>query len=112
MALQAKYILIDDIDGSNAKDTVSFAVGRNYYEIDLNLGHLDEFNRDLDKWIKYARKVSARKAGRSGRVGSGTPNDAAKVRAWAEEQGIELAQRGRIPNAVREQYEEAMRNRK
>ncbi len=106
MATQARYILIDDIDGSNAKETVTFAVGRNYYEIDLSLQHLDEFNADLEKWIKHARRVTSR---RSGRAGAGA-NDAVKVRAWAEEQGIVLAKRGRIPSAVREQYQEAMRN--
>ncbi|MFT0762178.1 Lsr2 family protein [Scrofimicrobium sp. R131] len=103
MATQAKYILIDDIDGSNAKDTVSFAVGRTHYEIDLNLQHLDEFNQDMNKWVKYARKVPARRQGRTVRTAAPV-GDAAQIRTWAKERGIVLAQRGRIPSSVREQY--------
>lgn len=104
MATQAKYILIDDIDGSNAKDTITFAVGRTQYEIDLNLQHIDEFNRDLDKWIKHARRVPARRQARQVRTGVG-PSDAPQIREWAKDRGIELARRGRIPVAVREQYQ-------
>ena len=105
MATQARYILIDDIDGSNAKETIQFAVGKNRYEIDLNLHHADEFRRDLDKWIKYARKATNRRQSRSQRIPSGLVGDASAIRAWAKEQGIQLADRGRIPAAVREQYE-------
>ncbi len=109
MATQARYILIDDIDGSNAKETIIFSVGRTNYEIDLNLQHADEFRQALAKWIKHARKVSGRRSVRGQRAGSAAASDAPAIRAWAKERGIDLADRGRIPTAVREEYEQEKR---
>lgn len=100
---QARFVLIDDVDGSTAQETVFFAVGKQQYEIDLNGEHLQEFNRDLDRWLKHARKISSRRTGRVA-VAAGGANDAPLIRAWAKERGTALSQRGRIPTSVREQY--------
>lgn len=102
MATKKRYILIDDIDGSNAAETVMFAVGRNRYEIDLSLEHVAEFNEDLEKWIKHARRAPVRRQTKVSRTG--TLNDAPQIRAWAASKGIEVAERGRIPSALRDQY--------
>lgn len=99
---QARFVLIDDIDGSVAQETVTFAVGRQQYEIDLNAQHLEEFNNDMARWVKVARRVSGRRAQKV--ASTSAPNDATLIRSWAAERGIELSGRGRIPASIREQY--------
>ncbi len=99
---QARFVLIDDIDGSNAQETVNFAVGRQQYEIVLNAKHVEEFNADMARWIKGARRVSQRRSQKTPTVT--IANDASLIRAWATERGIELSGRGRIPAIIREQY--------
>lgn len=103
MAREARYVLIDDIDGSPAKETVRFAVGRDYFEIDLKERHVEEFDADLSRWVKHARRLPSRAAESSAQAVGGV-NDAPLIRAWAREHGMELATRGRIPAAIREQY--------
>jgi Lsr2 len=51
--------LVDDIDGSEAVDTVSFGLDGTEYEIDLNDEHIDELRGGLMPYIKAARKVGA-----------------------------------------------------
>lgn len=98
---QARYVLIDDIDGSPAKETVNFSVGKTQYEIDLSETHLEEFTADLSKWSSKARKVTGRRAKAASLGASG---DAPLIRAWAAEKGIPISVRGRISASVREQY--------
>lgn len=99
---QARFVLIDDIDGSTAQETVVFGVGRQQYEIDLNSEHLAEFTADMERWVKHARRVSSRRGART--VHSPASNDAALIRTWAADRGIKLSSRGRIPAAIRDQY--------
>ncbi len=94
------HILVDDIDGSDAVETVYFSVGDHYYEIDLAQHHLDQFHDQMDNWVKYARRVQPGAV----KGAPSLPNDASLIRAWAKEKGLEIARRGRIPAAVRQQY--------
>ena len=98
---QARYVLVDDVDGSVAEETVVFSVGKHQYEIDLSKSHLSEFNKDLDKWTRHARKVSGRRA-KGPSVGA--KGDAPLIRAWAVERGIPISDRGRVSAEIREQY--------
>ncbi len=99
---EQRYVLFDDLDGSEAVGTVSFAVGRQAYEIELNQVHMDEFNRDMEKWTQHARKVSGRFNRHSQQTGPRV--SAEKVRVWAAENGIQLSERGRIPLSIRDRY--------
>ncbi len=99
---QARFVLIDDIDGTIAQETVYFGVGRQQYEIDLNSEHLAEFSEDMQRWTKHARRLATRRGPRSSQPAG--PNDASLIRAWAKERGVPLSSRGRIPTAVRDQY--------
>ncbi len=49
-----------------------------------------------------ARRVGGRRI--SGTQSAGSPSDAGKIRAWANEHGYEVSERGRIPKEIREAY--------
>ena len=107
MAQHVKIILIDDIDGTEATETINFGLDGVTYEIDLNEQNASKLREQLEPWINSARRRPGQRATRqSGAQRRGT-SDAAKIRAWAAENGIEVSSRGRIPAEVREQYLQA-----
>ncbi|MEJ2579399.1 MAG: Lsr2 family protein, partial [Kineosporiaceae bacterium] len=63
MVQKTQVILIDDIDGGEADETVSFALDGVSYEIDLSEGNAEGLRESLADWIGHARRVG----GRSGR---------------------------------------------
>ena len=108
MANRIVTLLIDDIDGGTADETVHFALDGVSYEIDLTGAHASELRYALASWIGSARRVSGRKVvgGRSTTVGRRS-SDAADVRAWANANGLHVSDRGRIPAEIREAYDVA-----
>ena len=96
--------LVDDIDGSEAVETLSFALDGVGYEIDLNRKNAKALRTEVERWVEHARKAK-RTAGTRRRSSSksGT-GEAATIRAWANEHGVTVPARGRIPAAVVEQY--------
>ena len=109
MAKKTVVVLEDDIDGSEASETISFALDGSEYVIDLNDGHANELRGTLARFTDAGRKVSGGR-GRSvtGRTKSkqGGP-DAKAVRMWAAENGIQVNTRGRIQAEIVEKYEAA-----
>lgn len=100
MAQKVNIVLVDDIDGSEATETVSFALDGREYEIDLNDKHAGKLRDVLAPYIGHARKAGGSR--RRSRGGSGpSPAD---IRAWARENGFDVPDRGRVSSQVREAY--------
>ena len=108
MAKKTVVLLQDDIDGSEAKETISFALDGSEYEIDLNEEHANELREALARFTHAGRKVSGGRGRPTARAKSfqGGP-DAKAVRTWAAENGIPVNTRGRIQAEVVEKYEAA-----
>ena len=106
MAQKVNVLLVDDIDGSDADETVQFGLDGTRYEIDLNSGHAGKLREELERYVKAARKVTG-SAGRPARVRRGSENDARNkvIRDWAREKGLDVNDRGRIPGGIVAQYE-------
>jgi hypothetical protein len=106
MAQRVNVLLIDDIDGSDADETIPFGLDGTHYEIDLNSDHAQELRGQLERYVKAARKVTG-PAGRPARVRRTTENDARnkEIRNWARERGLDVNERGRIPADMMAQYE-------
>lgn len=109
MAQKVRVYLIDDIDGSDATETVSFSVDGVSYEIDLNDKHAQELRDSFATWVSHARRAagSTRRTGR--RSSSARSSDASAIRAWARENGYEVSDRGRVSAEIREAYEQRKR---
>jgi hypothetical protein len=99
MAQRIEVLLIDDTDGSEAEETVRFALDGTEYEIDLNAGNAAKLRKALTRYKEAGRRTSAqaRKPASSGRHSAGGQPDNGKVREWAKAQGIEVKDRGRVP---------------
>lgn len=102
MATRTVIELIDDLDGSEATETVRFALDGREYEIDLADRNADELRGELTRFVGAARKTSVGKAPGVRRLTSAV--DAKAVRAWAVERGIAVNPRGRIREDVVQRY--------
>jgi nucleoid-associated protein YejK len=107
MAQKVITLLTDDLDGTEASQTVLFALDGKSYEIDLNDAHTAELREALARYIGAGRKTGGpRRAVR--RLGSEKPAvDSGSIREWARENGYDVNDRGRVPATVREAYEKA-----
>lgn len=103
MAQKVKVLLIDDLDGSDADETISFAVDGVTYEIDLNAENAAELREAFAKWIGHARKAGGRRTTRRAASSSGGGNTAA-IREWARDNGYKVSDRGRVSAEIREAY--------
>ncbi len=108
MAQKVQVVLVDDIDGGSADETVAFALDGVTYEIDLSKKNAAKLRDEFAPWVGSARKVTSTRGRRSGgRPRSGRSGDTAAVRAWARENGIAVNERGRISADVLAQYQAA-----
>jgi len=108
MAQKVEVLLVDDIDGGEADETVTFSLDGTSYEIDLSKENAAKLREGLEPFVAHARR--ARKpAGRGGRATrtAGSRERSAEIREWAKSRGIKVNERGRIPANVIEQYEAA-----
>ena len=107
MAQRVNVVLVDDIDGNDAEETVSFALDGVDYEIDLSDKHAAELRNAVSLYVGHARRTGGRR--KSGRRASSAPAadgsaTASEVRAWARENGWDVPERGRVSAEVREAY--------
>jgi len=96
--------LEDDLTGGPADETVKFGIDGRSYEIDLNARHAADFRRQLARFLEHASLV--RTAHRRPPVRTlANRARSRQIRAWAEEQGFDVSERGRLPREVIQQYE-------
>lgn len=116
-------VLVDDLDGSRGAKMVRFSLDGVLYEIDLSLANAARMRSCLAEFVEAARQVRGHKTAARIMASNGTrvnrPNkdrppgrparrltsdEAHAVRDWAASQGIELNDRGRIPEYVVNAY--------
>ena len=107
MAQRVNVILVDDIDGSDAVETVSFGLDGVDYEIDLSAKHAGQLRDALAVYVGHGRRATRKRgSGRRAR-GSDSGASAADIREWARQNGWEVSERGRVSAEVRQAYEAA-----
>ncbi|AZI58913.1 Lsr2 family protein [Nakamurella antarctica] len=114
MATKTTTLLIDDMDGSPATETVSFGLDGAAYEIDLNEANASKLRDALALYVSEARRGdSARRRGpgrgRPAKAGRATPDreQTTAIREWARSQGMAVSDRGRLSATVVEAFEAA-----
>ena len=122
MAQRTIVQLTDDLDGKPIPDgkgeTIRFSLDRTDYEIDLADKNAKALRDTLAKYVNAARRTGAgtrstgrarASRGRAGRSQDGRGYDPKAVRAWAESQGIQVSQRGRVPADLVAKFQAAHR---
>ena len=115
MAREVIEKLMDDVDGSEAAETVSFALDAASFEIDLSKKNAAAFRKGLDRYISAARRQGGSRTTARRRAAKSTSNgakpkrdfDLAQLREWAGANGVAVPSRGRIPQANVEEYKAA-----
>lgn len=108
MAQKVQVFLVDDLDGGEAEETVTFGLDGSVYEIDLSAGNAAKLREALTPFVEAARKAPTKPARGQGRRGSrNAPSRerSAEIRAWAKAAGKPVNERGRIPAAIVAEYE-------
>jgi hypothetical protein len=109
VAQKVEVLLVDDLDGGKADETVTFALDGTQYEIDLSSEHASQLRESLSEYVGSARKIGGRRQGRGAGRRSRAPGEPSshEVREWAKSQGIQVNERGRIPSDVMVKFQEA-----
>ena len=117
MAKKTQVILIDDVDGGQAEETVKFAIDGHAYEIDLSARHAKELRDALEKFQEAGTSLGRYTLGTSRGPVRSTPVSSRRqpadrernkaIREWAERNGKRVSPRGRIPQAIVEEYNAA-----
>ncbi|MCD0447240.1 Lsr2 family protein [Glycomyces sp. A-F 0318] len=112
MAKQTVVTLTDDIDGSEAAETVEFGVDGYLYTIDLSAAHAEELRDRLTAYQefgtrlgRYSTRTAAAAPKRAPRRGDRDRN--LDIRRWADEQGLPIKARGKISDEVIAKYDAA-----
>lgn len=115
MAQQKIVQLVDDLDGSSADgiETVRFELDSANYEIDLKPDHADALRDVFAEFIPSARRTGGRIKHNpvAQPVSTSTSNSSARsreqthaIREWAKKNGHQVADRGRIPATILQQF--------
>jgi hypothetical protein len=121
MAQKIEVLLLDDLDGSEANQTVRFALDGVAYEIDLSDVNAETLRSSLAAFVEHGRRSRGGDRRDSLRAGRRDAPDAVRggrstrthqaqllaIREWARENGHAVSDRGRIPHAVLAAYESA-----
>ena len=108
MAQKVQYLFVDDINGAEAAETISFSLDGVSYEIDLTAANAKKLRDDLATWVGHARRSGGRKSSRRATTNSGPRRgDLSAVREWARNSGHKVSERGRISADILAAYDKA-----
>jgi hypothetical protein len=107
MAQKVNIVLVDDIDGSEASETISFGLDGTTYEIDLGAKNAAALRDAFAPYVGHGRKVGGgAKRSRRSSVSSLGPSTK-EIRDWARSNGYEVSDRGRVSAEIRQAFDAA-----
>lgn len=113
VAQKIQVLLVDDLDGGTADETVSFGLDGASYEIDLSADNATKLREAFSLYVGHARRAG-RSGGRAASAARGSRGatrvdreQTQAIREWARSNGHKVSERGRIPAAVLEAYNSA-----
>ena len=105
---RVKYMLVEDMEGGEADECVSFSLDGVSYEIDLSGANAKKIGNDLGTWVGHARRSGGRKSSRKAGGSAGARRgDLSAVRQWARKNGHQVIDRGRISAGILAAYGKA-----
>ena len=107
MAQVTTVRLVDDLDGTAADESISFALDGLALEIDLSNDNAEKLRDIFAPFIAAARPGDGQRARRPQRMSTGSTaprEDTGSIRGWAAANGFTVSARGRISGEVMEAY--------
>jgi hypothetical protein len=114
MAERTVVLLECDLDGEEATTKHEFSYNGSDYHIDLCEKHSAEFESVMDAFAEKARRIGGRRRAPSRTASTNGSSkahanaqvvDNATIRMWAQKNGYQLGDRGRIPQDIRNAYD-------
>jgi hypothetical protein len=104
MTQRTQVLLIDDLDGSSADETVDFGLDGSAYEIDLSSKNAAQLRDALANYVAHSRKAGVIRSTGRRRPKHYAGVNTADVRSWARSNGYSVNHRGRISTEVLDAY--------
>ncbi|PPK63545.1 Lsr2 family protein [Actinokineospora auranticolor] len=111
MVQKVTVSLVDDLDGTEAGETVEFGLDGASYQIDLSVDNAEKLRDIFADFVEHARRSGGRKRqlgkatpGRPPRTATADREQNQAIREWARKQGMKVSDRGRIPSEVLDAY--------
>ena len=110
MAKQVITLLTDALDGGEADRTVEFGLDGVNYTIDLSEKNAGKLRKALDPFLNAATRVGRSSVAAPARrnaaasTGRASRDQNQAIREWANKNGYEVSERGRIPSHIVEAY--------
>ncbi|MFJ3229290.1 Lsr2 family protein [Streptomyces sp. NPDC086783] len=110
MAQKVIRTFVDDLTGEQSKhiSTHSILIDGAGVEIDLTDENYETLLEQLNPYLHAdgARRIRGARVSKKARSASVGQEEVSAIRAWARTNGYEVNDRGRVPAAVREAYEQ------
>jgi nucleoid-associated protein Lsr2 len=111
VAKRTVHMLIDDLDGRDADETVTFGVDGVQYQIDLSTKNATKMREALARYIQAGTRIGrspaavTRPTSVRGRAPARVDRDQNRaIREWAHTKGIDVSDRGRIRQDIVDRY--------
>lgn len=108
MAQRVQVILVDDVNGGEATETIEFALDGVTYELDLSDENAAKLREDFAQWIGVARRSGGRRqtrrGGRSAGGSGASREELARIRDWGRANGFKVSDRGRVSRELQDAY--------
>jgi hypothetical protein len=104
-------VLVDDLDGTEAVESVLLGWNGQWRRIELSERNLAALSKAVDRFWEAGRPVTDRGGAKRTRGGRADANgrDPKAIRAWAAANGIAVPKRGRIPRDIEQKYNQSTR---
>ncbi|MBJ7340714.1 Lsr2 family protein [Mycolicibacterium sp.] len=111
MGKKKTVVLIDDIDGTPADETVEFGVDGQQYAIELSSANAEALRRTVQEWAARGRRVAGPQRRYLTRVDPWrkhvSGDEGFVIREWCQDNGYRVGRRGPLPFEAVDAYRSA-----
>lgn len=107
MATRIITLLTDDLDGTEAEETVRFSLDGKQYEIDLSARNAQAMREALHPYKTAARRAATQRTAAPAPQRTIIGPTQADVRRWAKAKGMNVSSHGRVSDELISQYKDA-----
>jgi hypothetical protein len=112
MAKRTVHLLVDDLDGGDADETITFALDGIQYQIDLSKKNAAKMREGLIRYANAGTRVGRASTAttpastpRGRRSATADRDQNRAIREWAKAKGLDVSDRGRIKQEIIDRYQ-------